>query len=614
MTARDLLADRRWRWTAIAAAVILVLLLILATFPFGWLKSTIEHKLSARIGRPATIATLHRKDMFSFTPTIVVGDVRVPQPAWAGTGDLATLERGEVRFNVFSALFGHFQPKGIVLTGLRLALVRDAKGRENWRSGGGGSGGSALDQLVLRDAQLSFRDAKLNRQARLALTADRHGFIARGTGTIEGHSVTIAAHGPAITGASARWPFEAQLEGDAVGMTIKGVMAHPLDTAHMTAEMTAHAADLKLIDAIIEAGLFGTQPVRLAAHVEHDGTGWTVTHLHGTIGRSNLTGHITTKMVDGRTKLDGAVTFGRLDFDDLASDAGLARAHQVTAQIGRKLVPPTRINLAHVGPADGVIKFAARRLISKQPSALAAARGTVTLDHRRLTLDPFTLDLTRGRITGRIDIDQRDGAPLPRVTIALDLAGTNLTTLAGGGGDVTGSVTGRLRLTGRGSTFREVVGNADGRIGVIARDGALPAKIASELGFDVGRTLTTGDDKRAGLRCAVVGLEMRKGTGTLDPMVIDTIRAQSHGQGTIRFPQEALAIRLTGAPKEKSVLRLPAAILVGGTIKQPEVHLQKGAKSVGNILKAIGQSITGDQPPRATDADCGALSARALGG
>lgn len=597
------------------AAVVLVLLLVLATFPFGWLKPNLERDWSRRIGRPVSIGEVRRRSAFSFTPTVIVRDVRVPQPAWAGKGELAVLRSGAIRFNVFSALIGRFRPKSIELDGLRLALVRDAKGRENWRTGeGSGNAGLALDTLVLKDAEASYRDALIGRQARLTLAADRvHGVTARGVGTIQGHRVTIAAHGPPVTDASARWPFEARVEGDAVGMTIRGVMAHPLDTAHMTTEMTAHAADLKLIDAIIEAGLFGTQPVRLAAHVVHDGASWVVSDLHGTVGRSDLTGHITTRLVGGRTKLDGAVTFGRLDFDDLASDAGLARQHQVTAQIGRKLVPATRINLAHVGPADGVITVVARRLISNEPSALAAIRGTLTLDHRRLTLDPFTLDLTRGRVTGRIVVDQRAGAPLPRVTIALDLAGTNLTTLAGGGGDVTGSVTGRLRLTGRGSTFREVVGNADGRIGVIARDGVLPAKIASELGFDLGRTLTTGDDKQAGLRCAAIGLAMRQGTGTLDPMVIDTTRAQSRGAGTIRFPQEALAIRLTGAPKQKSVLRLPAAILVGGTIKQPQVDLQKGAKSVGNILKAIGQSIAGDQPPRATDADCDALAAQALG-
>lgn len=614
MTARDLFADRRWRWTAIAAAIVLALLLIVATFPFAWLKPSLERDWTRKIGRPVTIGEMRREALFSFTPTIIVRDVRVPQPAWAGTGDLATIGTGEIRFNVFSALLGHFRPTEIALSGLRLALVRDADGRTNWTSGSRGRGRLALDRVALSDAQATYRDAKRDREAHLTLAADRtHGVTITGTGKIKGHAVTIEAHGPPISDAAARWPFAARIAGDAVGMTVKGVMAHPLDTAHMTAQMTAHATNLKLVDAIIEAGLFGTQPVKLAAHVVHDGTRWAVTNLRGAIGGSDLTGHVSTKIVDGRTKLDGAVTFGRLDFDDLASDEGLARARQVTSQIGRKLVPPTRINLAHVGDTDGVIRVVARKLISKSPSSLTALSGTLTLDHRRLTLDPFRIDLTRGHVAGRIIVDQHDGAPLPRVTLALDLAGSDLPTLVGGDGDVTGSVTGRLRLVGRGSTFREVAGNADGRIGLIARDGVLPAKVASELGFDLGRTLTTGDDKQAGLRCAAIGLAMRGGTGTLDPMVIDTTRAQSRGQGTVRFPQEALAIRLTGAPKAKSVLRLPAAIIVSGTIKDPQVDLQKGAKSVGNLLKAIGQSIAGDQPPRATDADCDALAARALG-
>src|SRR3546814_19816380 len=71
------------------------------------------------------------------------------------------------------------------------------------------------------------------------------------------------------------------------------------------------------------------------------------------------------------------------------------------------------------------------------------------------------------------------------------------------------------------------------------------------------------------------------------------------------------AIRITGAPKEKSVLRLPGAIIASGTIRDPQIETQKGTKSLGNVLKAIGRSITGDQPPRATDADCDELAAPA---
>src|SRR3546814_1422558 len=119
-------------------------------------------------------------------------------------------------------------------------------------------------------------------------------------------------------------------------------------------------------------------------------------------------------------------------------------------------------------------------------------------------------------------------------------------------------------------------------MGLVATQGVLPARIASLLGCDVARGLTTDEDERAALRYAVIRLDVKQGTGTLDAMVIDTTRAQSRGSGTVAFPSEALAIRITGAPKEKSVLRLPGAIIASGTIRDPQIETQKGTKSLGD--------------------------------
>ena len=162
------------------------------------------------------------------------------------------------------------------------------------------------------------------------------------------------------------------------------------------------------------------------------------------------------------------------------------------------------------------------------------------------------------------------------------------------------------------SRSAEVIALSDGTIGLVARDGTLPAKIASLLGFDAVRGIVTDEAERAGLRCAVLRLDLRRGVGRVDPFTIDTTRSQTNGQGTISFPSEAIAMQLTGAPKAKTILRFPGSLTVGGSIKAPDVRLPADAKSAGNFLKAIGRSITGKQGPRATDADCAGLAARAL--
>ena len=152
--------------------------------------------------------------------------------------------------------------------------MRGKDRRENWRFGGkrGGSGRLALDRLAIGDAVITYRDAVQHRDFTVRLAADaKKGVRIAGSGSIAGDPVMLAAQAPPVAAAGRAWPFKAAITGDAVGMTIRGTMDRPLDFAHMDLDLTTHADDLKLVDAIIEAGLFGTQPVRLAAHARRDG-------------------------------------------------------------------------------------------------------------------------------------------------------------------------------------------------------------------------------------------------------------------------------------------------------------------------------------------------------
>ncbi|MES2056186.1 MAG: AsmA family protein [Pseudomonadota bacterium] len=618
MTFRTLIADRRLHWTVGGIVGLILLALIgLAAFPWGSLKSTVESRMSKSFGQPVTIGRIDRLDGFSFTPTIAIRDVRIPQAGWAGSGDLATIKTATVSFPVFPLLLGKVRPESIDVAGLRLNLVRAKDGRENWRQPASDESIPSLTGLHIADTMVSYRDAKVGRSFTAKVTADiTKGLTLDGTGEILGAPVTLSARGAAIEGATGRpWPFEARIDGPRLGMTIIGRMDTPFDTNAMTIDLTARADDLKMVDAVIEAGLFGTQDVQLTAHARHDGPDWTITRLSGTIGQSDIAGSVTVRKRGGRTLLDGDVSSNRLDFDDFASDAGLAKAAALEQSIGLRLVPNMRINIVKIDDTDGSIRFTVRQVFGgKRPSSITSLRGTLKLDHQLLDIAPLTIGLKQGEIAGSMRVDQRGGVKVPLVTIDLKLSGSNVDTLAGGAGAVDGRVDARARLAGRGSTIREAVGNATGSIGLVARDGGLPAKVAAMIGFDASRALTTDDDARAGLRCVVLRLAMRDGTGRVDPLVLDTTLSQSNGQGSISFPAETLAITLTGAPKLKSVLRLPGSVTIAGTIREPDVTIPPRVKSVGNVLKAIGRSIAGTQGPRATDADCGTLSAQALSG
>lgn len=533
--ARLLPSDRRLRLFAAAGyaalALVITVLLAVALFPVGLFMGLVERVLFERFGRGVTIGAIERTDVFSLTPRIVVRDLRVPQPAWAGAGDLARVREAELTLATGPLLRGRIAPTAIRLVGARLVLVRDKAGRENWHGDDQRDRPSrntpVIRRLEIADSTLTYRDARQNRQFALRLLANPQvGLVARGSGTVRGEAVRVAVKGGAIGAATAPWPFAATIDGAALAMTARGTMASPLDTDRMSLDVTARAMELKLIDAIIEAGLFEAQPLRLSAHVERTAPAWRVTRLTGTIGRSRLSGHVDVTKANGRTRIDGAIDSPGFDPSDLASDEGLAEAAGLKRAGGPKLVPNTRVDISKIA------------------------------------------------LTGRLDA--------------------------------------RAYLVGRGETIRAAVGAADGRIGVVARDGALPERIADAIGFDAGRALFAGSDDRAGLRCVVFAAALRGGRGRVAPLIVDTVQSRLDGSGTIAFPTEALALKLTGAPKRGSVLRLSGAAYLTGTLMEPRLVIPREVKSAGNIVEAIGRAITGRQGPVAQDADCTGLPARVL--
>ena len=606
-----------WIWLALVPMVLAAsALLALALFPWGSLRTMAEEKLSTSLQRPVSIAAIERTDRFSFHPTILVRGVHIPQAAWAGKGDLLNLATARVRFAALPLLLGDLRIESVELDGMKVALVRDAAGRESWSNGkkerDKKAGRPAISTLTIANSSVSYADAKRDRSFTAGLTADiRRGLALSGTGLIRGAPVTLTASGGAIAGVEpgTPWPFRAEIAGKAVGMTAVGKMDGPLDIGHLTAAVTGHGDDLRLLDAIIEAGLPGTQPVKLKANVRRDSPDWTVTALTGTIGHSDIAGHATIVKRDGRTRIEGAIASNRFDFNDLSSDEGLRRGAARKARIGDRIVPPTAIDLRSVARTDGKLALNVKQLLWPGSSPFRLLRGTLTLERSLLTVDPLTLGLTSGRLDGRIAVDQRKGGPL--LTVDLTLAKARLLDFFPSTA-IDGSLVGRIRLAGTGGTIRTAIGRSSGSIALVARDGSIPARTASLLGQDVGRGVTGDKEEMAVLRCMVARLNVTGGVARASPVIIDTSRALTRVDGRISLADERLTLALRGAPKKKSLLRLEGTIPITGTITHPAIHVPEKAKSVGGVLKMLGRAVTGKQGAVAADADCSTLAARAL--
>lgn len=622
MSVFPFLADRRVKRTAVGLGALILLLataavLAVAMFPFSMVRETLERKLSERFGGKVMIGAIERTSVFSFHPTILAHDIRIAQPEWAGPGDLAQVASARVTVDALPMLLGKFDPRDLAIRGARLSLFRDARGRKNYQRDKHGDGGHdrspPLTGLTIADSHISYRDLKRDRAFEVSFTADTaHGIRIAGTGRVGDAPVTIAANGPSVESAhGGAWPFRAAIEGQKLGLTAVGTMDAPLDLRHMALDLNTHGDNLKRVDAVIEAGLFDTQPVKLIAHVRRDDGAWVITRLSGTIGRSQIAGHATVVKADGRSHITGSLTSSGLDFGDLASDAGKAKGAAKARALGPRIVPDTKVDLTHLDHTDGVIDFQVTRLLFDTHQPFQTMRGTITLDHQLLTVKPLTVGLTQGSVTGSAVSDQRGGVPVPMVTLDLALTGSQISTFAGAG-VIDGPVRGWLKLAGRGKTIRDAVGRASGTIALFAGAGTIPARAASLMGLDIGRGVLTDKGDVAGLRCMAIRLDAAGGMARADPILIDTTRSQARVTGLLRLSDETVAMELKGAPKQKSVLRLDQPVGVNGNFQSPTLSPPPDITSAGSVLRMLGNAIRGQQGALADDADCSALAARTL--
>jgi len=594
-----------------SAALSACVVIGVAAFPWSMLRGEAERRLSDHYGRPVKLAALERVNSFSLSPRLRIRGLSVPQASWAGSGSTIAIRQAEFDLSLPALLIGSTRLRNVRVEGLRLDFVRSADGRESWKrtrtKTSSGSGGPMIEGLRITDGRLIYRDAKRDRTLNAALAVGPGGLKLDGNGTVLGAPVRMTASGPAVTGTAA-WPFQADIAGQALTMRAKGQMDRPLDLRHMALTVTARAANLSYVDAIIEAGLPRTQPVQLSAKARRDGTDWTVSDLNGSIGRSHIAGGATIRKRDGRSIIEGDVHSRQFDFDDLSDAHGRAIAAAKRAKAGPRVIPDTAIDLRKVARTDGRLTLRADRLLWPGPSPFRSLTGTLDLQHSLLRIDDLKLGLSHGAMTGSIRVDQRRGRPVMR--LALDLDDGRLIDFAPNT-QVDGRLDGRMRLTGTGRTIRAAIARSDGHVSLVARDGALPARTAALLGQDLLKGLTLDKAKQASLRCAVVRLDVRRGMGTANPILIDTTRARTDITGRVNLNGERMMLVMRGTAKQDSALKLHGPITIAGTLKQPEIALPEGGP-VKTILKSIGRAMDGKKEPVAADAACAILARRAM--
>lgn len=618
----------------------------------GWrvLAGPGERWLSSQIGRPVHIG---REDAQDFRLSLWRGirlhttALRVDGPNWAGGAPLLQAE-GIALHARWRDVIGWrpgtpFPLAALAADRLRAQLIRRADGSASWQRANGMPAPRPADDerslpvrvgiVSARDGQLRLVDAltQADLTVRFALqdagmpVADAavatdtvadgdvalpplgaHGLRASATGRYRGlplqGELRTGSLRPWLDGQAAPADLPVALAGS-VGRTkldFRGAVADPLDRRDLLGQLTLAGPSLAAVGEPLGVTLPTTAAFSLQGSLARQGPVWSTVVRRAHIGQSELDGafQYDTRRAP-RPRLAGRLQARTLALADLGPAIGTATPDApAPVRAAGRVLPDRRFDLPSLRAMDANVLLRLDRLNfgTNALQAVSPLNGHLTLVNGVLRLADIDARLAQGRISGQVQFDGRgdraewqatlDGRGLRLEQWVRAVQSPGRTPHAGG------LISARLRLTGAGRSTAEILGRAEGQVGLQWTQGQISHLVVEAAGLDIAQglgLLIKGDDALA-VTCGLADLQVQRGVVTPRAFVIDTRDSRAWLTGRLSLADERLALLATVQPKDFSPLALRAPLHIDGTLAAPVLSLDRStlaSKAVPAVLLAL---------------------------
>jgi uncharacterized protein involved in outer membrane biogenesis len=634
-----------FKWTALSAVGLLVAIVIAASVAdWNALRRPIARIVSAKTGHPTTIDGNLSVRLWSWNPTLTIEGVDIQNPPWADRGPMLSVQKAVVQISLRHLLTGKLVLPRVEVWAPALDLERDASGRASWATPSGPQQPAdasphlpAIRRLVIRDGKLHVVDRirKLTFSGTLvadeqAHAEDESAFQLHCAGSLNGRAFKLQANGGPLINVDPNTPYHFALQVTAadISLTLRATIPKPFDLAAYDAAFTLSGDDLADAYYLTDLALPNTSRYKIDGTLRHRGNQFQVDDFHGQVGSSDIAGNASVSIRGKRPKLTAQLTSTRLNFADLAPTLGTrvrpkgSQSLSTEPQSDGLLLPDADLQVNRVRGMDADVTFKAQSVISPK-IPLRHVQFHLLLDDGVLRLDPLSLTLPQGQLAGHVQIDA--SKDVPQSDIDMNLENVDLSQFKPASATdppMEGTMAGRVKLHGRGSSVHKFASSADGVFGVVIPHGQVRALFVELTGIDVSRSLglvLTKNQQKVELRCGVAKFQVEQGQLNAKTMVLDTATVLITGHGDINLATERLDMSLQGDPKKIRLLRLRSPIRVGGSLSKPEVGikpekalLQAGTGTLlATLLTPIGAILAFVDPGLAKDANCSALVAQA---
>ncbi|WGM45806.1 hypothetical protein KOAAANKH_00670 [Brevundimonas sp. NIBR10] len=623
----------------LVAAIVIFLLL----FDWNWLRGPIGRWASVKYDREVALQGDLDVRLFSWTPSVIINDLKFGGPAWFRDTDTANVGRIEASVRLRKLLGGQIEMPLLAIDRAEVNLIATEDGRQSWDlepdkpDDGEGAKLPVIQRLVISGGHIVLDerkrgltlDATVN--ARETANDGDAGFVLDGKGAINRSPLTLRIEGGPFINIRRDRPyhFTADLAGAGSRLTADGSVTRPFDLGQVQATLTLQGQDLANLYQLVGIALPNTPRYRISGALKRDDSHWTFNDFSGQVGASDLSGDISVE-TQGRLKVQAQLASQRLDINDLTAILGAKtqtsasgdNTTTVSSGVPGKLLPDATLAVDRLRTMDGTLTYRAAS-VKANDLDIRAVRLGADLEAGILNLDPVAFTFNRGSLNGTARINAtRD---IPYSAIDFRLSGYPLQSIVpvtNGSSPISGLALGRARLEGPGASIHRFAANSKGSISLVVPNGEMRSAFAELLGVNASAgllRLLRGDQGRSPIRCAVADFNVSGGVARAQTLVIDTDVVLAKGSGTINLGDETLNLRIDGESKKPRLLRLWTPINVTGPLAQPRIGVDVGqmvaqgglTAVLGAVVAPVAALFAFVDPGLAKDANCGALIAGA---
>lgn len=613
------------KWIGGAVLIVFVALALFFAFGLNTLRGPISKAVAKATGRELVIEGDLKPVWTWVHPRIRAEGVRFSNADWGKADHLLKAEAIEASISVLPLLAGRIVLPDVHLQRGEVALERDAGGRKNWimdeKEQEKEESRVFIQLLTLDEGRLIWDDATTDTRVVADLGTDDTGVDFKAQGKWKGMPLKSAGHaGHVLSIRDQSTPFpvngelrigetSAKLDGTLTGIVgFKGI--------DLRFERIAGKSMDDLYD-IIGLALPATSPYRISGRLHRTDGVWLFEDFQGKVGESDLAGTIRVETGPGkRPFMKGEVNAKVLNFADLGALVGTNQPRK------SGVLPDMPFSPERWESVDADVSIQAGTV--KRPKQLPIERfGTrIRLRDRVLSLDPLGFGIAGGRLTGTVRLDGNQKPMRGDVNMRVQKLqlGKLFPTIEQTQGSI-GDLNGLIELTGTGVSVGQLLGSANGKIGVYMDEGKvsrfLMELVALDL-WDVARLKLSGDQTEVDVRCVIADFAVKGGVMQANALVFDTTVVNIGGGGQINLKTEEMDLTLKPEPKDRSVASLKSPLYIRGTFGEPQVGPDMGrlaARGAGAILLGILNPLLAVLPlmeqGRGKDSPCGELIAKA---